>query len=127
MNKQTRGPVTRYGGHKRRWGVRHSAGSLCQLTRGDVVGQEAASAKLLAAAYTAFDKAGRALGIDAAELAETLDIAAIVRALWDIGESIDEDNPDSYINDDPHNCLEVVADDIRTILATLPVAQGGGQ
>lgn len=35
-------------------------------------------ARLLASSYTAFDRAGRSLGIDAAELAEKIDIAALV-------------------------------------------------
>ena len=36
-------------------------------------------ADLIAAAYTAFDKAGRELGVDAVELARSLDIAALIR------------------------------------------------
>lgn len=37
-------------------------------------------ADLIAASYTAFDKAGRELEIDAAELAKRLDLAALIRA-----------------------------------------------
>jgi len=48
--------------------------------------QQEANTALLAAAYTAFDKAGRELGIDAAELARTLDIAAVFQVLADLGE-----------------------------------------
>jgi hypothetical protein len=40
-----------------------------------------ADANLLAAAYNAFDKAGRELGVDAATLAAQIDIAAILTAL----------------------------------------------
>lgn len=40
---------------------------------------ESDDARLLAAAYNAFDKAGRELGTDAAELAERIDIAGLVR------------------------------------------------
>ncbi len=40
-----------------------------------------ANARLLAAGYTAFDKAGRQLGIDAAELAESIDLVAAFHAL----------------------------------------------
>lgn len=40
----------------------------------------AANARLLAASFNAFDKAGRELGIDAATLAEGLDLAAFIRA-----------------------------------------------
>lgn len=39
-----------------------------------------AEARLFAAAYTAFDKAGRELGLDAATLAESIDLAALIRA-----------------------------------------------
>lgn len=45
--------------------------------------QERATARLLAASYNAFDKAGRELGIDAAELAERIDLAALIRAARD--------------------------------------------
>ena len=38
------------------------------------------NARLLAASYTLLDRAGRELGIDAAELAEKLDLAALIRA-----------------------------------------------
>lgn len=38
------------------------------------------NARLLAASFNAFDKAGRELGIDAAELAEKLDLAALITA-----------------------------------------------
>lgn len=36
-------------------------------------------AALLAAAYTSYDKAGRELGIDATELAQSVDLAALIR------------------------------------------------
>lgn len=39
-----------------------------------------ANARLIPAALNAFDKAGRTLGVDAAELAESLDLAALIRA-----------------------------------------------
>jgi hypothetical protein len=40
-------------------------------------------ARLLASAYSAFDRAGRTLGIDAAELAERIDLATVLRwAAW---------------------------------------------
>lgn len=38
-------------------------------------------ARLLAASFNAFNRAGRALGIDAAELAEGIDLAAVITAL----------------------------------------------
>ena len=42
--------------------------------------EERANRRLLAASYSAFDKAGRELGIDAVKLAQ-LDLVAMVRAL----------------------------------------------
>lgn len=39
-----------------------------------------ANARLLAASFNAFDRAGRALGVDAAELAEGLDLVALIHA-----------------------------------------------
>lgn len=38
------------------------------------------NARLLAASYNSFDTAGRTLGVDAAELAESLDLAALIVA-----------------------------------------------
>jgi hypothetical protein len=38
-----------------------------------------ANLRLLAAGYNAFDRAARALGVDASELAERLDLAALIR------------------------------------------------
>jgi hypothetical protein len=37
------------------------------------------NAALLAASYTSFDKAARALGVDAVELAQSLDLAALIQ------------------------------------------------
>lgn len=42
--------------------------------------QAEANARLLAASFNAFDKAGRTLGVDAAELAERVDLAALIHA-----------------------------------------------
>ncbi len=49
---------------------------------------------LLAASYSAFDKAGRELGVDATELAKTIDLAALIRAARElhlIGEGSEAD------------------------------------
>ncbi len=43
--------------------------------------QGISTARLARHAYTSYDAAGRALGIDATTLAQTLDLAALVRAL----------------------------------------------
>jgi hypothetical protein len=42
--------------------------------------ENAANARLLRAGFNAFDKAGRELGIDAATLAERIDLAELIRA-----------------------------------------------
>ncbi len=42
--------------------------------------EQDANARLLAAGFNAFDKAGRELGIDAAALAESIDLAGLIRA-----------------------------------------------
>ena len=46
--------------------------------RRDLISIKNANARLLAAAYTAFDKAGRDLGVDAAELAHRIDLAGLI-------------------------------------------------
>lgn len=48
-----------------------------------------ANAALLAASYTAFDRAARELGVDAVELAESLDLAAIIGTLRDLSDAIE--------------------------------------
>lgn len=50
--------------------------ALVEVTDGECE----ANARLVPAALNAFDKAGRTLGVDAAELAEKLDLAALIRA-----------------------------------------------
>lgn len=54
------------------------------LPRPDTADEDEANARLLAASYTAYDKAGRELGIDAAELAKSLDLAALIRAAREV-------------------------------------------
>lgn len=53
--------------------------------------QAEANAALLASSYSAFDKAGRELGIDACELAESLDLAALIRAAKEVVNELDHD------------------------------------
>jgi hypothetical protein len=50
-----------------------------------------ANARLLTAGYNAFDKAGRALGVDATELAEAIDLAALVTAAREVIGELDHD------------------------------------
>lgn len=50
---------------------------------GDVKGGQSvaeANAELLAASYSAFDRAGRELGMDAVELARSLDLVALIQS-----------------------------------------------
>lgn len=51
----------------------------CLASVGNITNREG-DARLLAASFNAFDKAGRELGIDAAELAERIDLAALIHA-----------------------------------------------
>ncbi len=59
----------------------------------DLKGQyeDAANGRLLAAAYSAFDKAGRELGIDATELAGKLDLVALIHAAREVVGELDHD------------------------------------
>ncbi len=50
--------------------------ALVEVTDGECE----ANARLVPAALNAFDKAGRTLGVDAAELAERVDLAALIHA-----------------------------------------------
>lgn len=61
---------------------------VASVTEQDDLDLRDSNARLLAAAYTAFDKAGRELGLDAAELAEAVDIAGMIRALAECKEVI---------------------------------------
>ena len=53
-----------------------------------------AEAALFAAAYTAFDRAGRELGVGAVELARSIDLAALIHAARPAANAKDE--MDSY-------------------------------
>ena len=54
--------------------------------------EQRANAKLLRASYNAFDKAGRALGVDAAELAEQIDLATLIRAARELHDAASRPN-----------------------------------
>lgn len=81
MNNQTQGPVIVIGN---RWKYLEIGGEANGLTiaLGDSLDDKRVipTAALLAAAYTSYDKAGRELGIDATNLARSLDLAALIRA-----------------------------------------------
>lgn len=59
--------------------LRSSAGYVGEVDNGNTPAEAKANARLLAAAYTMADRAGRELGIDAAQLCESLDLAALIR------------------------------------------------
>lgn len=50
-----------------------------------------ANMALLRNSYNAFDKAARKLGIDAGELAETIDLAALIKAAREVIDELDHD------------------------------------
>ena len=94
MNAQTPGPLITDTSHKAdREGVTLW---MDDVIIADVVpdqhGQHKPNAALLAASYSAFDRAGRELGIDAATLAASLDLAALIRAAR---EAVTEPSPDT--------------------------------
>lgn len=94
MNAQTPGPLTPRRSHE------DASGPLFDLDEGetrpfvtlyapdgsavvrchDLATIRDADARLLAAGFNAFDRAGRSLGIDAATLAERLDLGALILA-----------------------------------------------
>lgn len=49
-----------------------------------------------------------------------------VQELQDIAEMTDPDIEDSYINDDPHSCLESIAGRVREMLKKLGKPYEGG-
>lgn len=79
MNHQTAGPLTLSRGEL----TSDNPGTLVAEAHGPTsahrMEERAANRRLLAASYNAFDTAGRALGVDAAELAEALDLAKLIR------------------------------------------------
>jgi hypothetical protein len=76
MNKQTMGPLCV--AHTAKYGAPFLVSDTGKLTVANSVSREE-DAELLAAAYTAFDRAGRELGIDAATLARSVDLVGILR------------------------------------------------
>ena len=96
MNNQTPGPAILDGNRL----IAPSGKTICPITRRCNEANEwewssaanEANAALLAAAYSSYDKAGRALGIDACALAQTLDIAALVRAARSLVDASLADN-----------------------------------
>lgn len=79
MNAHSPGPITNHSQLIHAYG-----GATVAIAKpiGNGVGrhnQSHRNAALLAAAYTAFDQAGRALGVDATTLASSIDLEAVIR------------------------------------------------
>lgn len=90
INQQTPGPVgcidTSYAAHDYRM-TKPDQSPLLVIASCNDHSQPRANARLLAAAYTAFDGAGRKLGIDAADMAERLGaegLAEVIEALYSV-------------------------------------------
>ncbi len=89
-NRQTPGPLQLVGSPRLGFTLHallpHDMGQSDALAtvKSPALDSTQANARLLAAAYTALDKAGRELGIDAATLAEGIDLAALVRLAHEI-------------------------------------------
>lgn len=86
INAQTPGPVAAVSPHPGQWAlvpVNHGKAPECWTLAyvRDFQRNDAENARLFAASYNAFDKAGRELGIDAAELAERIDLVTLIRAV----------------------------------------------
>lgn len=91
INQQTQGPVTFdavsmdgypvqvLGGKQGRY-----IGEVCTRHLTTDPTQDEANARLLASSYSSFDRAARALNVDAAELAEGIDLAGLIRSLQDM-------------------------------------------
>lgn len=62
------------------------AGSVAVVSCHDLATIRDEDAALLAAAYTAFDEAGRKLGVDAATLARSVDLAEVFRYALDYAQ-----------------------------------------
>ncbi len=85
MNNQTQGPAIVIGN---RWKHLEIGGEEAGMTiaAGDSLDGKRLipTTNLLAAAYTSYDRAARELGVDAAHLAQTIDLAAMIRAAQEI-------------------------------------------
>jgi hypothetical protein len=66
--------------------------------RADKTEEKQANRRLLAASYNLLDRAGRELGIDAAELAKGLDLAALIRAAQDLRRMVENVLTDSQLD-----------------------------
>lgn len=99
MNAQTPGPLTPRRSHEDHDGplfdlepgetrpiTRLYSGRVSVVSCHDLATIRDEDAALLANAYTAFDHAGRELGVDAAELAASVDLAEVIRYALDYAQ-----------------------------------------
>jgi hypothetical protein len=83
INAQTKGPVVGQGVDI--WAKDNpdkpcrAIASIAGPNRVDLIPEREANRRLFAAGFTMLDKAGRTLGVDAAELGESIDLAALIR------------------------------------------------
>ncbi len=86
INQQTAGPITEQGGCLIGADTRTLVAGVHGpnlLSRGD---ERRANRALLAAAYTSYDRAGRELGVDAATLAQSIDLEEVIRYALDYAQ-----------------------------------------
>ncbi len=90
MNHQSPGPLAVHGSTVDALHYLHGANRVCDLTKPSGFyrspRETEANAALLAASFNSFDEAGRALGVDATELAKSLDLASVIRYALDYAQ-----------------------------------------
>lgn len=98
----------------------------CLASVGNVTNREG-DARLLAASFNAFDKAGRELGIDAAELAERVDLAALIKAAgW--AATVLVDTATAFASLDLRGTAERLGEESEKLRAVLrPVQDAAGR
>ncbi len=75
------------------------------------------TAALLAASYTSYDKAGRELGVDATKLAQTVDLAGLIKIAQNVANQgfVGGCSPQSMLRG-----IHDMQDRLRAVLAKLP-------
>ncbi len=74
-------------------------------------------APLIASSYTLVDKAARSLNVDASELAESIDLAGLIRAARQVLDHVDNGIP---FDGTPRNRERASVDALRAALSSLP-------
>ena len=132
INQQTPGPVNHWpthwaggsnsiqiNGRNTIW-LDSPRGELARiaLNGGHVDDLVLADARLLAAAYTAFDKAGRELRIDAARLAAETDVAALIRFRAGVAKCLER------LADSPLSLMDNLRQGIKDTEGCMPKVRG---